>query len=74
MDNTKGKEPVLSSVVDVSPKQLEMHLDDVLELIPCGKFHYRLLIICGMSFMADAMVSFEINLLFVLTFIYQEPF
>ena len=34
----------------------EMKLDDVLELIPTGKFHYRLLIICGMSFMADAMV------------------
>ena len=36
---------------------VEMRLDDVLELIPVGKYHYRLLIICGMSFMSDAMVS-----------------
>ena len=35
----------------------EMRLDDVLELIPVGKYHYRLLIICGMSFMSDAMVQ-----------------
>lgn len=35
---------------------ISMSLDDVLELIPVGNYHYRLLIICGMSFMSDAMV------------------
>lgn len=40
-----------------SDEAVEMRLDDVLELIPVGKYHYRLLIICGMSFMSDAMVS-----------------
>ena len=33
----------------------EITLDDLLEKIPIGKFHYRLLVICGMAFMADAM-------------------
>ena len=37
-----------------------MRLDDVLELLPVGKYHYRLLFICGMSFMSDAM---EVTLL-----------
>lgn len=31
-------------------------LNDVLENIEIGWFHYRLLILCGLSFMADAMV------------------
>lgn len=35
-------------------------LDEVLEKIPLGIFHYRLLVVCGMSFMADAM---EVTLL-----------
>lgn len=35
-------------------------LDEILEKIPLGFFHYRLLIVCGMSFMADAM---EVTLL-----------
>jgi len=33
---------------------------DVLELTPVGNYRYRLLIICGMSFMSDAM---EVSLL-----------
>ena len=33
----------------------EITLDDLLEKIPIGRFHYRLLVICGMAFMADAM-------------------
>jgi hypothetical protein len=32
------------------------NLDKVLEKLPVGWFHYRLLIICGLSFMADGMV------------------
>jgi MFS transporter, putative metabolite:H+ symporter len=35
-------------------------LDEILEKIPLGYFHYRLLVVCGMSFMADAM---EVTLL-----------
>jgi MFS family permease len=35
-------------------------LDEILEKIPIGFFHYRLLVVCGMSFMADAM---EVTLL-----------
>mmetsp|Transcript_5193 Transcript_5193/g.7975 ORF Transcript_5193/g.7975 Transcript_5193/m.7975 type:complete len:473 (+) Transcript_5193:68-1486(+) len=38
----------------------ERALNDVLEDIPLGVFHYRLLAICGMSFMSDAM---EVSLL-----------
>lgn len=38
----------------------EKHLNDVLESMDLGYFHYRLLIMCGMSFMADAM---EVSLL-----------
>eukprot|EP00602_Paraphysomonas_sp_CaronLab_P008749 CAMPEP_0185036990 /NCGR_PEP_ID=MMETSP1103-20130426/30801_1 /TAXON_ID=36769 /ORGANISM="Paraphysomonas bandaiensis, Strain Caron Lab Isolate" /LENGTH=502 /DNA_ID=CAMNT_0027574779 /DNA_START=122 /DNA_END=1630 /DNA_ORIENTATION=+ len=51
--------PDSKSKPDVSPGG-EKSLDRVLESIPLGKFHYRLLIICGMSFMADAM---EVSLL-----------
>lgn len=32
------------------------NLDEILEKLPVGWFHYRLLIICGLSFMADGMV------------------
>lgn len=38
-------------------------LDDALELSPIGYFQYRLLFICGLAFMADAM---EVNLLLFL--------
>ena len=38
----------------------EKHLNDVLESMELGYFHYRLLLMCGMSFMADAM---EVSLL-----------
>lgn len=38
----------------------ERALEDILEDIPIGRFHYRLLVICGMAFMADAM---EVSLL-----------
>lgn len=37
-----------------------MRLDEVLESIPLGMYHYRLLVICGMAFMSDAM---EVTLL-----------
>jgi hypothetical protein len=30
-------------------------LEALLELVPIGRFHFRLLVICGMAFMADAM-------------------
>jgi MFS family permease len=35
-------------------------LDEVLEMIKLGVFHYRLLLLCGFAFMADAL---EVNLL-----------
>lgn len=41
---------------EVAGEVAEMRLDDLLELIPVGLYHYRLLAICGMSFMSDAMV------------------
>lgn len=37
---------------------VEVTLDELLADIPIGRFHYRLLVICGMAFMADAM---EVN-------------
>ena len=37
-----------------------MSLDDAIDAIPVGTFHYRLLFMCGAVFMADAM---EVNLL-----------
>ena len=33
-------------------------LNEVVESIDIGWFHYRLLVLCGLSFMADAMVGF----------------
>ena len=35
-------------------------LDEMLERIPLGVFHYRMLLLCGLSFMCD---SVEVNLL-----------
>jgi MFS family permease len=40
--------------------QGSMSLDDAIDAIPVGTFHYRLLFMCGAVFMADAM---EVNLL-----------
>lgn len=37
-----------------------MHLDDALESSPIGLFQYRILLMCGFAFMADAL---EVNLL-----------
>lgn len=34
----------------------EKSLEDILSSIPLGAFHYKLLIVCGLAFMADAMV------------------
>ena len=34
----------------------EMEIDEVMEKIDLGWFHYRLLTICGLAFMSDAMV------------------
>lgn len=44
-ESTKSKEPQL------------MHMDEVLAKIPVGFFHYKLLLVCGLSFMADGMVG-----------------
>lgn len=41
--------------VDDSDDLNEMTLEELLDDVPIGKFHYRLLAICGMAFMADAM-------------------
>lgn len=38
----------------------EVTLEELLDDVPIGRFHYRLLVICGMAFMADAM---EVSLL-----------
>ena len=38
-------------------------LDSVIDSIPVGFFHYRLLLMCGLAFMADAM---EVSLLTIL--------
>lgn len=38
----------------------ELSLDEVIEMIPVGIFHYRLLLICGLAFTTDAL---EISLL-----------
>ena len=38
----------------------EMELEEVVEMIPIGFMHYRLLAMCGLCFMADAL---EVNLL-----------
>jgi putative MFS transporter len=35
-------------------------LDNVVDSLPIGFFHYRLLVMCGLAFMADAM---EVSLL-----------
>jgi hypothetical protein len=34
----------------------ERNLNEVLDDIPLGWFHYRLLIMCGLAYTADAMV------------------
>jgi hypothetical protein len=34
----------------------EKTLDEVLEMITIGKFHYRLLAICGMAFMVSVQI------------------
>jgi hypothetical protein len=47
--NTPEPEPVDAPREDVK----EMRLDDVLESIPLGMYHYRLLVICGMAFMVS---------------------
>jgi hypothetical protein len=35
----------------------EKTLEQMLDKIPVGWFHYRLLLICGLAFMADGMVT-----------------
>jgi len=40
--------------------QDQLFLDEVLEMLKLGFFHYRLLLLCGFGFMADAL---EVNLL-----------
>ena len=45
-------------------------IDDAIEMIPLGLFHYRLLVLCGMAYMADAI---EISLLsFIVILITEE--
>lgn len=52
---------VLRSPTKTPVPTREMRLDDILEKMPVGRFHYRLLVICGLCFMADAMVSEDIS-------------
>jgi hypothetical protein len=35
----------------------ETDIDTIMEKMELGWFHYRLLFICGLAFMSDAMVS-----------------
>jgi len=48
---------VLDSITDSSDEVIECNVNDVLEKLEPGYFHYMMLMICGMAFMADAMVS-----------------
>mmetsp|Transcript_15946 Transcript_15946/g.24027 ORF Transcript_15946/g.24027 Transcript_15946/m.24027 type:complete len:510 (+) Transcript_15946:121-1650(+) len=51
--------------VSLSSDQIvPMELDEALASIPLGFFHYRLLLICGLSFIADGM---EISLIFFIS-------
>ena len=43
-----------------SSGKLLLTLDEALDMIPLGRFHYRLLVMTGLTFMADAL---EVNLL-----------
>ena len=52
----KDSEPRISEGLSDSTSPPERSINYILEQIPAGKFHYRLLLICGLSFMADAMV------------------
>jgi hypothetical protein len=38
---------------DVEKNTEEKTLEEMLDKIPVGWFHYRLLLICGLAFMAD---------------------
>jgi hypothetical protein len=57
MINSTKEEEERSSIntVPSSSTDVEVTLEELLDDIPIGKFHYRLLVICGMAFMADAM-------------------
>jgi hypothetical protein len=57
----------------------EVDLNDALDSIPVGVFHYRLLLICGLSFMADGEFCLSIpenlNLCFVfISYKYQNVY
>jgi MFS transporter, putative metabolite:H+ symporter len=58
-DSTKRMKTDLLAEIEVTSAPV-FSLDEILEKIPLGYFHYRLLVVCGMSFMADAM---EVTLL-----------
>jgi len=63
-DNSDHKGDDNNTLLPSSPSSStnngEVDLNEVLDSIPVGVFHYRLLLICGLSFMADAM---EVSLL-----------
>ena len=50
----------MASGIDKADDTREMELEEVIEQIPMGFFHYRLLFMCGLCFMADGL---EVNLL-----------
>ena len=59
MDSMKNSEYVeLHSALDDAnvERNLLLGTDEVMEMFELGWFHWRLLIISGLSFMADAMV------------------
>ena len=58
-NESKNNEEGLSRMVDSNGKLL-LTLDEAIDMVPIGKFHYRLLGMTGLTFMADAL---EVNLL-----------
>lgn len=53
-EGTRREAEVERGVDVIIPK--ERSLNEVLDDIPLGWFHYRLLIMCGLAYTADAMV------------------
>jgi hypothetical protein len=48
--------------VDEEKNTEEKTLEQMLDKIPVGWFHYRLLLICGLAFMADGKHDFKLSL------------
>ena len=58
--NNNDTSSVLPLEISRSEEFKKSSLDDIIEQIPVGLFHYRLLFICGLAFMADGL---EVSLL-----------